>query len=163
VNRQQEVFYAQARSDWWMYRHLRAINPRVACHELHYLQMATEKFGKAYLWGSAKPPDPTHRVFKRSVQKIRDSRDCWRHLQFADRRHFRTWVNEVLPLVERIERLAPALAGDGPNPEYPWPANAPVTAPVEFNFPVWHELETGRGRKLIGLIQLLMDSFPAWA
>ena len=52
--------------------------------------------------------------------------------------------------------MTPALANDGPNPEYPWPTNAPTTAPVEYSFPIWEELtETAYGRTLLSLIQYL--------
>jgi hypothetical protein len=163
MNRQQEVFYKQAQSDWRIYAMLRTIAPRVACHELHYLQMATEKFGKAHLWGSPDPPVRKHRAFTRSMQKVKESSDCWQRLGLTEKSHLRSWVDSIIPLVEQIERLAPNLADPGPNPEYPWPPDRPTTAPVEHSFPVWHELETGQGRKLIRLIQSLIDSFPAWA
>lgn len=48
---------------------------------------------------------------------------------------------------------------DGPNPEYPWPADAPTATPVEFTFPIWEELtETSYGRKLILLIHNLFGA-----
>ncbi len=54
--------------------------------------------------------------------------------------------------------MAPALANDGPNPEYPWPTDAPTATPVEFAFPIWEELtETSHGRTLISFIHYLFD------
>jgi hypothetical protein len=48
------------------------------------------------------------------------------------------------------------LADNGPNPEYPWPPDAPTATPVEFEFPIWQELtETSYGRTLISLIHYL--------
>jgi hypothetical protein len=60
------------------------------------------------------------------------------------------WIRAILPLAYRLERLAPALAKDGPNPEYPWPPNAPERAPANFEFDVWTDMtNTGRGRQLM--------------
>ncbi len=48
-----EAFAAQARSDWRVYRHLARLRLQSQgssfpkCHDLHYLQMATEKIAKA--------------------------------------------------------------------------------------------------------------------
>ena len=42
------AFHTQARSDWAVYLHLAALPEHPRCHALHYLQMATEKLGKAY-------------------------------------------------------------------------------------------------------------------
>jgi hypothetical protein len=163
MNRQQEAFFKQARSDWQLYTMLRKSAPRTACHELHYLQLATEKFGKAYLWGSRNPPGRKHRAFTRAMQKVSESPDCWQRLGLTEKSHLQSWIDSVLPLVEQIERLAPNLAHPGPNPEYPWPPELPTTAPVEYDFPVWQDLGRGQGRKLIHLIQTLFDTFPAWA
>lgn len=69
----------------------------------------------------------------------------------------------MLPLVYLIERSAPGLAGDGPNPEYPWPRDMPETAPVDYDFPVMRELGTARGRQLVELIGRLLATFGTWA
>lgn len=48
--------------------------------------------------------------------------------------------DSIPPLADRIERLVPALAGDGPNLEYPWAvpnANpATVRPPSRHDFPI---------------------------
>ncbi len=54
-------YLEQARSDWKAYNILQ-VAPISNCHALHYLQMTTEKLGKALLlaYGTAKLP-----IFKR--------------------------------------------------------------------------------------------------
>ena len=43
--------------------------------------------------------------------------------------------------------MAPALAVDGPNPEYPWPPGNPNATPAEHTFSIWQDLvETAMGR-----------------
>lgn len=62
-----------------------------------------------------------------------------------------------------LERLAPTLAGDGPNPEYPWPQRAPRYAPATFKFDVWTQLtNTGRGHQLMQVIQAAIERFPEY-
>lgn len=48
----------------------------------------------------------------------------------------RAYLLSLLPTVNAIERLAPALAGTAPNAEYPWPIpnNPDVIPPVEYGF-----------------------------
>jgi hypothetical protein len=60
-------------------------------------------------------------------------------------------IRKGIPLAEAVEDLAPTLAGDGPNPEYPWPQDAPRIAPAEHIFGIWKELqETAAGRQFLG-------------
>ncbi len=73
------------------------------------------------------------------------------------------WTTTALPLIYELERLAPALSNDGPNPEYPWPHLAPQNAPATFDFPIWRQLtETGRGRQLLLIIKTAIDQFPIY-
>ena len=40
-----------------------------------------------------------------------------------------------------------------PNPEYPWPKDAPSVAPMEHSFGIWRELqETAAGRQFLNLV-----------
>jgi hypothetical protein len=62
-------------------------------------------------------------------------------------------IRKSVSLAERIEDLAPALSPDAPNPEYPWPRAAPHTAPVEYTFGIWQNLEdTSAGHQFLKLI-----------
>ncbi len=80
--------------------------------------------------------------------------------RFAD---FQTWIRAVLPIAYDLERLAPDLANDGPNPEYPWPHAQPHTAPVDHDFALWTSLKSGQGRDLMRVIHIAVSKFPQYA
>jgi hypothetical protein len=83
---------------------------------------------------------------------------------FARFKDFENWTRGALPLVYALEQLAPALAGDGPNPEYPWPHADPQYVPATFDFNVWQQLtETGRGRQLTQVVKAAVVQFPTYA
>ncbi|MBW3595790.1 MAG: hypothetical protein KY475_00785 [Planctomycetes bacterium] len=62
-----------------------------------------------------------------------------------------------------LERVAPDLAHEGPNPEYPWPHDVPHTAPLDYKFPIWASLTSGQGRELMRFIQIAVERFPEYA
>ena len=100
------------------------------CHLLHYLQMATEKLSKAYLWRTGKPPPRSHTGFIRFLKTLLDRksselRSIAPTLGFRRSEDLRRWVGTVQPLAYAIQNIAPAEARDGPNPEYPWPHALP--------------------------------------
>lgn len=111
------------------------------CQQLHYLQMITEKLAKAYFWRNDEGPPRSHASFVRFLCFLgavrRSERDrvatAFGFQRFQD---FRRWIRSILPLAYELERLAPALAGDGPNLEYPWPWEAPEAAPALFCFDI---------------------------
>ena len=131
--------------------------------------MATEKLGKAYFWRSGTSPKRTHAVFVKFLQRLgtapKSERDHIANVfSFGRFREFQSWVTNALPLAYDLERLAPDLAGDGPNPEYPWPTDEPQYVPAEFDFGVWNQLKnTGKGRQFIHLIQAAVERFPDYA
>lgn len=54
---------------------------------------------------------------------------------------YRRNIKALEPVVHEIERLAPAVAGEGQNAEYPWAAQGKFQAPVSYRFPeitVWN-------------------------
>jgi hypothetical protein len=66
VNTQQRLFLVPGRSGFAVCTLLRN-NSRIApCHALHYLQMATEMLGKAYVWKFGPPAKLSHPAFVRS-------------------------------------------------------------------------------------------------
>lgn len=167
MNRYQELWWKQARSDHAVLVLLRR-QGAAPCHQLHYLQMVTEKLGRAYFWRSSTPPPTSHAGFVQFMRFLGSVRgpdrqqiaDLFAFGRFED---FQNWIRAVLPLVYALERLAPALAQDGPNPEYPWPRLAPEYAPAAFEFDVWRQLTaTGRGRQLMQVIDAAVDKFPAY-
>ena len=166
MNDYQRLWWEQTRSDHAVLLMLRQ-KGAVPCHQLHYLQMVTEKLGKAYFWRSGHPPPKSHVSFVRFLQALDNRSNADRAhianlLGFGKVHGFVNWISTVTPLAHALERLAPALAGDqGPNPEYPWPRLAPVRAPTTYTFPVWKDLtEKGQGRQLLKVIDLAVVCFP---
>ncbi len=166
MNSYQQLWFEQTRSDHSVLILLRK-QDAAPCHQLHYLQMVTEKLGKAYFWRTGKPPKATHVSFVRFLQ-ILDDRPrvevdrIAKLLGFSKAVLLEAWIQNASPLAHALERLAPALAGkNSPNPEYPWPQPAPVSAPVSFTFPIWSELKnTTRGRMLLRVIDTAVAEFP---
>ncbi|MBL8795147.1 MAG: hypothetical protein JNM56_14655 [Planctomycetia bacterium] len=118
--------------------------------------MATELLGKAHAWKHG-PHANTHRAFVSFLRGISTNRKAQKQLGFEGRNENWTHlIRKCVPLAERIEDLAPALALDGPNPEYPWPRLDPRVAPAEHSFEVWQELQgTGAGRQFLNLVEQL--------
>jgi hypothetical protein len=71
MNRYQEVWWEQTCADHAVVKLLRG-QGAAACHQLHYLQMVTEKLGKAYFWRAGHPPRTTHASFVRFLQALDD-------------------------------------------------------------------------------------------
>jgi len=167
MNSYQELWWKQAKSDHdsFMVRRGHGI---AQCHSLHYLQMVTEKLAKAYFWRSGTPPPRSHAGFVQFLrflghirQKDRDRvANLFSFNRFTD---FQNWIRTVQPIAYDLERLAPDVANDGPNPEYPWPHAAPQQTPVEFNFPAWTSLTSGQGRDLMRVIRIAVNRFPEYA
>jgi hypothetical protein len=66
----------------------------------------------------------------------------------------------ALPIADAIERLAPALAGGGLNPEYPWESpDGIVHTPANFTFELMEDLSTPKGVNLLKDISLLLRNF----
>lgn len=168
MNQYQERWWRQAQADHAALVLLRR-HAAAPCHQLHYLQMVTEKIGKAYFWRTGMPPPRSHAGFVqfmrflggvRQVERPRIA-DIFEFRRFDD---FQNWIRSILPLAYALERLAPTLAQDGPNPEYPWPPNAPTFVPATFDFDVWREIKnTGRGRQLLQVIDIALQRFPEYA
>jgi len=167
MNQYQELWWEQSRSDHKVLVLLRR-NGADPCHQLHYLQMVAEKLAKAHFWRSGNPPPRNHAgfaQFMRSLGGVQQSRRA--HLAtvlgFKNFNSLQTWIRKVSSLVYDLERLAPALAQNGPNPEYPWPHNAPIEYPARHQFALWGQLmNTGLGHQLIQVIQSSVDKFPAY-
>jgi hypothetical protein len=155
-----DAFFVQAQSD---YRVLKVLNQRrlEACHQLHYLQMTAEKLAKGFLArpGDTQPPPTVHSAFVRMLQVLKGRPDVRRRLGYARADVFTAYIDSLLPLAHKIERLAPALAGlRQPNPEYPWQSRpeAPVIAPARFGFPDFMPTSVLMAR-LFNLLSSLLD------
>ena len=166
MNAAQELWLRQARSDDEVFVHLRR-SGTAHCHLLHYLQMATEKLSKAYLWRSGNPPPRTHTGFVRFLRALVDRRFELSRiatvLGFRRRADLDNLVRDLGTLAYSLQNLAPAEAQNGPNPEYPWPHEAPVHCPVDHAFVIWNELaNTGRGRRLMQFIERAIVNFERY-
>jgi hypothetical protein len=148
----QRLFLVQARTDFAVFALLEKEPGLPHCHALHYLQMATEMLGKAHAWKLA-PRASTHRAFVGFLRSLSTNRNAKRQLGYEGwNANWEHLIRKSVPLAERVEDLAPALAGDGPNPEYPWPRVDPKTAPAEHVFSVWQDLSnTASGRQFLKL------------
>ena len=131
--------------------------------------MATEKLGKAYFWRDGSTPPRSHAGFVQFMRQLgsvrREERDAIAAtFNFSRFRDFQNWINAILPIAYDLQRLAPALANDGPNPEYPWPQEAPSETPVRYEFPLSATLrDTGQGRAFIRVLGWAIEKFPVYA
>lgn len=167
MNAYQELSWQQAKSDHVAFVLLRGRGVE-QCHVLHYLQMAAEKIAKAYFWRSGKPPARSHAGLRQFLKflghiGLRDRERIANLFSFGRFSDFQNWIRTILPIAHDLERLAPDLASDGPNAEYPWPHAAPQNAPAQFDFPVWATLKSGRGRDLMRVIHIAVERFPEYA
>jgi len=129
--------------------------------------MTTEKLGKAYFYRSGTAPPEKHAGFVRFLKALRDRGadldQIAKLFEFQRRQDFENWLRNVEPLAYALQNIAPAEAGEGPNPEYPWPHETPKNCPIEYAFKLWIELDTGRGRKLLKFIRLAIGRFDQYA
>jgi hypothetical protein len=66
----------------------------------------------------------------------------------------------ALPLADAIERLAPALASGGVNPEYPWESpNGIVHTPATYAFDLTQDLSAPKGVNLLKDVGLMLKKF----
>lgn len=153
MNPRQAAFYRQAVSDFAVFGYLspapagvwngfrrswcRVVGVRTisfpVCHELHYLQMCTEKLAKAYYLTDT---GTGHRAFRRFITDILGNLNASRSLGFATLADLTRWQGSVVRVVDAVEDLAPSIADrlGLPNPEYPWPRTNPTIAPVDHLF-----------------------------
>jgi hypothetical protein len=167
MNSSQELWWRQAKADHDAFELLRR-EGAAQCHLLHYLQMATEKIAKAYFWRSDIPPALSHAGFRKVLKFLggvpRDRRERVAKLfsfpRFTDSQE---WARAAMPIADALQRLAPDLAGDGPNPEYPWHAR-PQFAPVNYDFAIWNTLmSTRRGRRFMYVVRAAVERFAEYA
>ncbi len=149
-----EAYLTQARSE---YAIMEKLGKDVEdCHRLHYLQMVTEKLSKAMLTppGSKEPAKTSHVMFVRMLRTLKSSPEFRRQLGFTSVFGFNSYIDSLLDMAGKIERLSPDQAGlTQPNPEYPWRDNATqqVLAPSDYSFPGFdpHDFKMIRIKKLV--------------
>ncbi len=156
MKEEQRLFLVQAKSAYTVFKVLNENKSIHHCHALHYLQMATELLGKANAWKNG-PIVKSHKALVSFLRSLSSNTKAQKQLGYeGQNENWTHTIRKITPIAESLQKMAPALANDGPNPEYPWPPNAPAATPVEYAFPIWKELtETSYGRKLISLINYL--------
>ncbi len=163
MNEHQRLFLVQARTDFAVFELLRKRTELPPCHALHYLQMATELLGKAHAWKHG-PMKKTHHAFVGFLRSLATNRQAQQQLGYQGKNE--SWehtIRKSVSLAQAIEAMAPALAGDGPNPEYPWPPGNPSTTPAEHTFGIWQDLvETAAGRQFLSLLKNLFQVAEAF-
>ena len=82
--------------------------------------MATEKLAKAYFQTLPKK----HLGLMKLLTALSTNAKAVSPLGFASLTDLNVWVTSVAAVGDAVEKLAPACAGAGPNPEYPWPPGA---------------------------------------
>lgn len=164
----QSVWWEQAASDYRVYRLLlhQVVEP---CHLLHYLQMATEKVAKAYLWRDGQAPSLTHSGLVQFLRNLTlasasERPRILRAFSFRTVATFRSSINRLLPIAYEVETLAPTLARGGPNPEYPWPHLAPASSPARHQFDLWIRLRTTpTGQQFERTVRSAILNFPLYS
>ena len=156
----QRLFLVQARSSFDVYQLLRKTPGIHACHVLHYFQMATELLGKAHSWKNDPPNVTSHRSFVGFIRSLSSNRKAQQLMELEGlNASWNQMIRKSVPFAQEVETLAPQLAKDGPNPEYPWPPANPQTAPVEHTFEIWETLTgTVTGRKFLDMVGKLFAS-----
>jgi hypothetical protein len=153
------AFLLQAQSDNRVRRAINSGHIEYA-HQLHYLQMATEKLAKGFATPEAEvyPPAKVHHAFVRFLHALKRRQDIQHQLGYPKSDSFTWFVKSVLPLAEKVEHLAPNFAGTTqPNPEYPWQATPAhrVIAPAEFEFPEF-DARSPEMARLVWLVDQLL-------
>ncbi len=167
MNGAQARWWKQARSDFSIFVLLRRAGAH-ECHLLHYLQMATEKLSKAYLWRSGHAPPKKYTGFVRFLKALLDRRSAdleWvsKALGFGRPEDLDKWVSSIQTLAYSLQNIAPAIAWDRPNPEYPWPHASPTDCPADHPFELWNRLsDSDQGRKMIEFIERAITRFDAY-
>jgi hypothetical protein len=107
MNERQRLYLSQARSDREI---LRLLESQPVCHQLHYLQMLTEKLAKAYFWKDPGAAGLGHAAFVRFLRSVATNRRVAAAAGFPDLTRLKAWIAAVSDLANELERLAPARA-----------------------------------------------------
>ena len=160
-----EAFFEQAQSDYAIFKDLCRLD-KPKCHQLHYLQMATEKLAKAYMCKRAKKDEPPKTVHAALSKFLRFSKDFSHLRQQMGYHHnymaYCGYINSVIPIAEAIENLAPSGQNlSHPNPEYPFDTDKGIISPVKYEF---KEIELNKQYFLAfdKLIIRLIQIFPSF-
>jgi hypothetical protein len=131
------AYFAQAQNDYGLFRELKGRSDVAMCQKLHYLQMATEKLAKAFLSPHAgSPPPRVHTALARFLRMSKGRPEIRRQLGYeGNYQAYCSYIDSLVGVAERIERLAPVGDQERPNPEYPWvDGTGNVVCPAGYAF-----------------------------
>ena len=128
--------------------------------QLHFLQMVTEKLAKGYLHPATSdaPPVHSHGRFVKFLQTIKTNSRFKNQLGYSDTKSFKLYIESLLEQAQRLQSLAPAIAGNAnPNPEYPWQnrASLRIFVHAEYSF-LEFKRQLPAMRKLTQLVEKLL-------
>jgi len=165
---QEEAFVAQARSDYCVFELLQLADRTAVpeCHVLHYYQMATEKVAKALLARQGRQVGKTHVAFSYVAGILQKAPKVLQAIGYRNPARVAGFLSRARPLLRQIEELSPAVAGDGPNAEYPWPQTHPNAgqqwlAPAAQTFAAFQTISgrSGDARTMLKLVKYLLDHY----
>jgi hypothetical protein len=124
--------------------------------------MATEKLGKALLIAgdmSLERITHTHAAFVKFLRVARNNHNLQKRLGMSHSQ-LKAHFNRLLPIANEIEVLAPTLAQDGPNPEYPWlDRSGHILVPIDYSFPQMKLMQSPQGAQLFRYIRHFFVEF----
>jgi len=133
-----KAYLRQASSDYEVFRQLLSM-PVPPCHQLHYLQMATEKLAKAFLSANARgrrQPNK-HESLVHFLNSV-DAHDAVRRaFGYESKSQQMAFLRSIMPIARAIEAVYPK-ALDAPNLEYPWESSGRVLCPRDYDFTDLH-------------------------
>lgn len=145
------AYFRQAQNDYGMFRELGKRTDVAMCQKLHYLQMATEKLAKAFLSPPSGGSHPhVHDALCNLLKFCKQRPDIRRLLGYENNYHaYCSYIDSLLSVAERIEKLAPVGRQERVNPEYPWlDHDGNVVCPVSYSFPEFGHQEIISFQKL---------------
>jgi len=121
--------------------------------------MTAEKVAKGFRTApGAAPAARSHVAFVDFVRAASSMPQIQHACGIGNHRQFSAYVQSLLPVADVLERLAPVLAGDGRNAEYPWEHAGRVTAPAEDGFPDINVRRDPRAMKLMQFLSCCVDA-----
>ena len=152
------AYLQQARSDYELLLRLLQDNDVPLCHQLHYLQMTTEKLAKGFFArpGGPRPPK-THDAFARFVKKYaRLDPTLQQACGIGNMSQYAEYLEGLREIAQKIENLSPE-GDDHPNPEYPWEQGGGILLPLTYPFADLDLLQ--QSAKMVKLMRFLGTCF----
>jgi len=163
------AFATQSLSDFEIFRRFEKDKKVSRCHELHYLQMATEKMAKSLSTpqGSMKMPEKVHSGLRGFLRFAKGRKRLQTICGFKRKTDYWGYLDSITPIAKLVEELAPAIDPPSVNPEYPWLARIAdpnnrgdfveiIQVPSEYSFPTFDYLRDPRFEKFFSFLRSCM-------